>query len=79
MNRDQGMTLEYTREIAEALVELLTPACQRIEIAGSIRRKKLYPNDIEVVAIPKWLYSEDHHEIGARTNEFDLLRDELLT
>jgi hypothetical protein len=54
MDRDQGMTLEYARDLAEALVELLRPACQRIEIAGSVRRGKPTPNDIEIVAVPRW-------------------------
>jgi DNA polymerase/3'-5' exonuclease PolX len=53
MKRDQGMPLEYAREMADALVELLAPACERIAIAGSVRRKKKFPNDIEVVCEPK--------------------------
>jgi DNA polymerase/3'-5' exonuclease PolX len=53
MQRDHGMPLEYAREMAEALVELLAPACERIAIAGSVRRKKKFPNDIEVVCEPK--------------------------
>jgi hypothetical protein len=44
--------LEYARGMAEALVDLLSPACVRIEIAGSVRRQKARPNDIEIVAIP---------------------------
>jgi hypothetical protein len=36
------------------------------------------PNDIKIVAIPKWVYSYDYHETGARANELDLLCDELL-
>jgi DNA polymerase/3'-5' exonuclease PolX len=47
------MDLAYAREMAEALVELLAPACRRIEIAGSVRRQKAKPNDIEIVAVPK--------------------------
>jgi DNA polymerase/3'-5' exonuclease PolX len=47
------MPLEYAREMAEALVELLAPACERVEIAGSVRRQKAKPNDIEIVAVPK--------------------------
>jgi hypothetical protein len=39
--------------LAEALVELLAPACERIEITGSVRRHKTKPNDIEIVAVPK--------------------------
>lgn len=33
--------------------DLLSPHCDRIEIAGSIRRKKPDVKDIEIVAIPK--------------------------
>lgn len=39
--------------IAEAVLKLLEPHCERIEIAGSIRRKKAMVGDIEIVAIPK--------------------------
>ena len=57
MKRDEGMTLAYAQQMAEALVELLAPACERIEIAGSVRRGKARPNDVEIVAIPRWVYS----------------------
>lgn len=39
--------------IAEKVKAMLAPHCERIEIAGSIRRKKLDVKDIEIVAIPK--------------------------
>jgi DNA polymerase/3'-5' exonuclease PolX len=39
--------------IAEAAKALLAPHCHRIEIAGSIRRRKAEVKDIEIVAIPK--------------------------
>lgn len=38
--------------IAEAVVAKLRPACHRIEIAGSLRRRKSMVGDIEIVAIP---------------------------
>jgi DNA polymerase/3'-5' exonuclease PolX len=38
--------------IAQRLVDLLAPACKRIEIAGSLRRMKSEVKDIEIVAIP---------------------------
>ncbi len=38
--------------IANELVDELRPACTRIEIAGSIRRGKAEPRDIEIVAVP---------------------------
>ena len=53
MKRDEGMPLDYAWEMAGALVELLAPACKQIEIAGSVRRQKAKPNDIEIVAVPK--------------------------
>jgi DNA polymerase/3'-5' exonuclease PolX len=47
--------MEYTQAltIAQHCVELLAPHCIRIEIAGSLRRKKAEVKDIEIVAIPK--------------------------
>lgn len=40
-------------QLAEKIKFELSPACTRIEIAGSIRRQKKYVGDIEIVAIPK--------------------------
>lgn len=40
------------RTLATELVEQLRPGCDRIEIAGSIRRGKADPKDIEIVAVP---------------------------
>lgn len=39
--------------VANTLVTMLHPACHRIEIAGSLRRKKAMVGDIEIVAIPR--------------------------
>ena len=47
------MIYEQALEIAEKVKALLAPHCERIEIAGSIRRKKPEVGDIEIVAIPK--------------------------
>lgn len=38
---------------ANEVKDLLAPFCERIEIAGSIRRQKSEVKDIEIVAIPK--------------------------
>lgn len=40
-------------DIASIVMEELLPHCDRIEIAGSLRRKKSKVKDIEIVAIPK--------------------------
>lgn len=47
------MKLEQALEIAEKVKASLAPHCERIAIAGSIRRKKPEVKDIEIVAIPK--------------------------
>jgi DNA polymerase/3'-5' exonuclease PolX len=46
------MIYDMALPLAEKLQDLLAPACKRIEIAGSIRRLKPEPGDIEIVAIP---------------------------
>jgi DNA polymerase/3'-5' exonuclease PolX len=48
------MKLDEAKAIAEGLVEGMRPYCARVEIAGSIRRRKAEVKDIEIVAVPKW-------------------------
>jgi len=48
------MELERAKAIAEELKGLLAPACERIEIAGSTRRRKPDVGDIELLCIPKF-------------------------
>ena len=45
------MKYDQALQIAERVKRELEPHCQRIEIAGSIRRKKQEVKDIEIVAI----------------------------
>lgn len=53
-NKDeQKFKLSRALEIATRVVNELRPFCERIEIAGSIRRGKPEVKDIEIVAIPK--------------------------
>lgn len=47
------IALERAQKIANAVVESLSPYCQRIEIAGSIRRKVPWVNDVDLVLIPE--------------------------
>lgn len=47
------MQYEEALALAEQVRGQLAPHCERIEIAGSIRRKKPEVKDIELVAIPK--------------------------
>jgi DNA polymerase (family 10) len=50
------MELEKAKVIAEELKGILAPACNRIEIAGSIRRQKPEVGDIELLVIPRANY-----------------------
>jgi len=47
------MLLTEAIPIANKLKSLLEPYCERIEIAGSIRREKEIVKDVELVLIPK--------------------------
>jgi DNA polymerase/3'-5' exonuclease PolX len=47
------MELKQAELIAEKYLELFKPYCERIEIAGSVRRKKSQPDDVELVCVPK--------------------------
>lgn len=57
---------------AERLVEALRPGCDRIEIAGSIRRGKPEVKDIEIVAIPH-MEIEDSGDLWGTPIENDWL------
>jgi len=44
---------EVARTVAQKIVEELRPACDRIEIAGSLRRGNPAVHDIDLVLLPK--------------------------
>jgi len=50
--KSQRIPLGRARRIAERIRKLFAPHCQRIQIAGSIRRKKRDIGDVEIVCIP---------------------------
>jgi DNA polymerase/3'-5' exonuclease PolX len=54
MSDGPRLPLEVARGLADTLVELLRPGCERIEIAGSIRRERPEVGDIELLAVPRW-------------------------
>jgi len=47
------MKLKNAQEVAAELLDYLRPGCKRIAVAGSVRRLKAEPNDVEIVFIPK--------------------------
>lgn len=46
----------YAKKVADRIIEILSPHCDRIDIAGSIRRQTMYVKDIEIVCIPKKIF-----------------------
>lgn len=50
--------LAEAEALARRVVEILAPACERIEVAGSIRRRRKDVGDIEIVCIPKFAPGE---------------------
>lgn len=46
--------LKAAEHIANDLAEALAPFCERICVAGSIRRRRSHVGDIEIVYVPKW-------------------------
>jgi DNA polymerase/3'-5' exonuclease PolX len=46
-------TYARAKEVADGALAMLAPACERIEIAGGVRRQKAECHDVELVAIPR--------------------------
>lgn len=59
--------LERAKAIAEELKALLEPSCEKVVVAGSIRRRKSEVGDIELLCVPKYDGGIDQldREIGA--------------
>lgn len=49
----EKLSLEQASFIACEVISELDPACERIEVAGSVRRKRPEVGDLEIVCIPK--------------------------
>ncbi len=52
MSEKRRIPLAQAEELAAELVSLLSPSCDRISVAGSIRRRRPEVGDVELVAIP---------------------------
>lgn len=60
-------------EIARYVKQILEPHCERITIAGSLRREKPEVKDIEIIAIPK----SDRTELTTIVNNWKKVRGEV--
>lgn len=73
------MKLNEAKQIATKLVTELSPYCDRIEIAGSIRRAKAEPNDIEIVCIPATIDGIRHPEFIAIVDKLQKIKGDAAT
>ena len=70
------MDLERAKAIATEVITKLAPYCQRIEVAGSVRRRKPFPADIDFVLIPSdlWNLSQQVKGLGSVIMSGDKLK-----
>ena len=68
------IALAQAEAFAEAAREILAPFCDRLEVGGSIRRRKADIGDVELVAIPKTAPAQVDL-FGTITSERDLLHE----
>lgn len=75
-----NMDLVTARALADKLIARLGPSCERIEVAGSVRRGKRWVGDLELVAIPRTIGQVDlFGQVGQRTSLLDRDLDHLVT
>ena len=58
------MELGRAMSIADEVIKRLSPYCQRIEVAGSVRRHKPTVNDLDFVLIPSDAWNLTHEIMG---------------
>lgn len=69
------MTLSFAERCAVRLVEWLSPKSERLEVAGSVRRRRPQVGDIDLVCVPKIDRSTDL--FGAQLAVRNLAADEV--
>jgi len=47
------LKLQEAEALAFKILQVIEPCCERVSIAGSVRRRRPEPNDIDIVLIPK--------------------------
>jgi DNA polymerase (family 10) len=79
-DEDGRWPLSFARLVAEDLKARLQPACERVEIAGSIRRQRPWVKDVELLCIPKVERAVDLlGETQVEVNHLDRVLEWLLT
>jgi DNA polymerase/3'-5' exonuclease PolX len=75
MMPEQRLPLREAFGFAEAIREAMLPFCERVEVAGSIRRQRPNVKDIEIVAIPKWEEKETEGGLFSELMPVNLLHE----
>jgi len=57
MSTGPRLPLAEAQRLSALITHILRPVCDRVEVAGSIRRKSVDCGDVELVAIPKVRYN----------------------
>jgi len=72
----KGMELEKAKAVANEVISRLAPYCERIEVAGSIRRQKPLVRDIDIVLVPSdpWNLSSEITSLGTPFMSGDKLK-----
>jgi DNA polymerase/3'-5' exonuclease PolX len=71
------MKLEAAQQLARHLVDYMRPACDRIEVAGSVRRESAEVKDIEIVCIAKFVERPQSFSLLQETYTANLLFEDL--
>lgn len=67
MSDKQKFPLSIAEIVAKKIVDALSPFCQRIVVAGSVRRRKPMVGDIEILYVPEWIEVPDPCDMFGRT------------
>ena len=79
MSEKKKWPLEKAIEVAETIRAALYPLCDRIEVVGSVRRRKPMVGDIEINYIPRTVSGPDRRTLFGEMFESDLVGEQLDT
>lgn len=71
-----AMNLREALQVAERTVGLFGGFCERLVVAGSVRRKRPVCNDLDLVCVPK--FAEERDLLGVVSSRRNLLREALV-
>lgn len=75
-NQASRLPIDVAHVLADKIVRELSPSCVRVEVVGSVRRRKREVGDIEVLAVPRLRPGLIPGVAGAGTSELeDRLRE----